>query len=265
MNRITLEGRGVRLEAVSFGGEGPGALLLHGLAGTAREWEATASWLVETHRVIALDQRGHGRSERRPADLTPGAFAADALVAIDTLGLAPAVLVGQSLGGLVAFLAASARPDLVRALVVIEATPAREGPDLPAQIRDYLDSWPESFASEEAAVEFFGGESPRARAWARNLAPAASGLRPEFDTEVLVATMAAVVERDYWKEWSALAVPTLLVRGENGEVSREEADAMAAAAPAVEVVTGSGAGHDVHLDAPEAWREAVVAFLAGLS
>lgn len=258
MNRVALDGRDVRLEAVDFGGEGPGALLLHGLAGTAREWEETAAWLVESHRVIALDQRGHGRSERRPDDLTPAAFAADALAALETLGLAPTVLVGQSLGGLVAFLVASARPDLVRALVVIEATPAREGPDLPVQIGDYFASWPESFPSEDAAVEFFGGESLRARAWARNLAPAADGLRPEFDTDVLVAT-------DYWKEWSALAVPTLLVRGENGEVSREEADAMAAAAPAVEVVTASGAGHDVHLDAPDAWREAFVSFLAGLS
>ena len=65
-------------------GEGPGVLLLHGLAGTAVEWEETAAWLSATHRVVALDQRGHGRSERRPADVSREAFVADAIAAIES-------------------------------------------------------------------------------------------------------------------------------------------------------------------------------------
>ncbi|HEX5469830.1 MAG TPA: alpha/beta hydrolase [Gaiellaceae bacterium] len=265
MTWIAVEGRDALLEGLDFGGEGPGALLLHGLAGTAREWEETASWLVESHRVVALDQRGHGRSERRPGDVTTGAFVADALAAIETLGLAPAVLVGQSLGGLVAFLAASARPDLVRALVVVEATPDSETPDVVAQIGDYLRSLPVPFPSEEAAVAFFGGESLRARAWARNLVAAPDGLRPAFDADVLTAAMADAAARDHWAEWRALAVPTLLVRGEQGMLSAEDAAAMVAAVPSAQAVSVPGAGHDVHLDAPGAWREALVAFLSGLS
>ena len=104
MRWIPVTGRDARLEALDFGGEGPSVLLLHGLAGTAREWEETAAWLSETHRVVALDQRGHGRSERRPADVSREAFVADAVAAIEELALAPAVLIGQSLGGHTAFL-----------------------------------------------------------------------------------------------------------------------------------------------------------------
>ncbi|HEX3255695.1 MAG TPA: alpha/beta fold hydrolase [Gaiellaceae bacterium] len=265
MSWRAVHGRDVRLAARDFGGEGTGALLLHGLAGTAAEWADTAAWLSRSHRVVALDQRGHGRSESRPTDVTPQTFAGDALGTIEEFGLAPSLLVGQSLGGLVAFLAASERPELVRALVVVEATPAEEDPTLPAQIGAYFSSWPVPFASHEAAVEFFGGDSLRARAWAGNLVEEADGLRPAFDVDVLIATMSAAVARDYWDEWRALRVPTLLVRGELGEVGRAAAEQMSAANPCVETVAVPGAGHDVHLDAPEAWRAAVESFLSRLS
>jgi pimeloyl-ACP methyl ester carboxylesterase len=53
---VPVTGRDVRLEALDFGGEGPGVLLLHGLAGTALEWEGTATWLMKMHRVVALNQ-----------------------------------------------------------------------------------------------------------------------------------------------------------------------------------------------------------------
>jgi len=254
----------VRLEALAFGGEGPGVLLLHGLAGTATEWDGTATWLRETHHVVGLDQRGHGRSERRPRELTPAAYVADALAAVETLGLAPATLVGQSLGGLIAFLAAYERPDLFEALIVVEATPTREGPEVAEQIADYFDSWPIPFPSRDAAVTFFGGESLRAQAWAGNLVTQPDGLRPAFDTDVLVAAIGEALARDYWDEWRALSVPTLLVRGEEGELSASEAAAMVAAQPWAQLVSIPGAGHDVHLDAPEAWQSAVEAFLSGV-
>jgi pimeloyl-ACP methyl ester carboxylesterase len=262
---LPVTGRDARLEALDFGGEGTGVLLLHGLAGTAVEWEETAAWLSATHRVVALDQRGHGRSERRPREVTPAAYVDDALAAVETLVLAPAILVGQSLGGLIAFLAASERPDLVGALIVVEATPTREGPEVAEQIADYFDSWPLPFPSHDAAVTFFGGESLRACAWARNLVTQPDGLRPAFDADVLVAAIEQALARDYWDEWRALSVPTLLVRGEEGELSPSEAAAMVAAVPSAQLVSIPGAGHDVHLDAPEAWRSAVEAFLSRLS
>ena len=265
MSWVSVTGRDAHLEAFDFGGSGPGVLLLHGLAGTAREWEQTAAWLTETHRAVGLDQRGHGRSERQPADVTPAAFVADALAAVESLGLAPTILVGQSLGGLIAVLAASERPDFVSALIVVEATPTREEPEVAEQIAGYFGSWPLPFPSHEAAVTFFGGESLRARAWARNLVASPDGLRPAFDADVLVAAIAEALARDYWDEWRALEVPTLLVRGQEGELSPTEAAAMVAAVPVAHFVSIPGAGHDVHLDAPEAWRSAVEPFLSRLS
>jgi pimeloyl-ACP methyl ester carboxylesterase len=255
---VQITGRDVHLEALEFGGTGPGALLLHGLAGTAQEWEETAAWLTETHRVVALDQRGHGRSERRPADVSRLAFVADAVAAIEQLELAPAVLIGQSLGGHTAFLLAAERPD-VRALVVAEASPASEDPGTADEIRRMLSAWPSEFASAEAAQEFFGGDTATARAWARNL----DGLRPAFDMDVMVQAIVAAVDAR-WDEWRRISTPTLVVRGDNGELSRSEASEMVRTLPGAELVT-LAAGHDVHLDAPAGWRNAVEAFLPSLS
>jgi pimeloyl-ACP methyl ester carboxylesterase len=259
---VPVTGRDARLEALDFGGEGPGILLLHGLAGTAREWEESAAWLSETHRVVALDQRGHGRSERQPDDVSREAFVEDAIAAIDELALAPVVLIGQSLGGHTAFLVASAQPDLARGLAVAEASPAQAKPGQPDEIRRLLSAWP-AFPTREAAQEYFDGDTPAARAWARNLNETEDELVPAFDIDVMVEAIAAATDAR-WDEWRRIQAPTLIVRGERGDLSEEEAVEMAQALPAAELVTLPG-GHDVHLDEPEAWRAAVESFLARLS
>ena len=263
MSWVSITGRDARLEALDFGGDGPGALLLHGLAGSAREWDETAAWLTETHRVVALDQRGHGRSERRPGDVSRAAFVGDAVAAIDQLELAPVILIGQSLGGHTAFLAAAERPDLVRGLVVAEASPAEADPVTVRQVAGMLSSWPRPFPSRDAALEFFGGDTLRARAWADNLEERDGELFPAFDVDVMEAALAAA-EAPSWTTWASILVPCLLVRGESGALSADEAKSMIGALPSAELATIPG-GHDVHLDAPTEWRAAVSGFLADLS
>src|SRR5207249_11521180 len=91
--------------AYDYGGRGTEVVsLLHRLAGHAREWDDTAAWLTASKRVIALDQRGHGRSERQPADMSRDACVSDVVAGMDRLTLDQAVLVGQSLGGHTPFL-----------------------------------------------------------------------------------------------------------------------------------------------------------------
>ncbi|MER7516993.1 alpha/beta hydrolase [Streptomyces sp. NPDC126499] len=110
-------GEDVRLSLRDWGGDGRPLLLLHGLAGHAGEWDGVARRLrADGHRVVALDQRGHGASERYPRDVSRAAYVADVLAVIDRLDLAGTVLVGQSYGGHAALLTAAAtartpRPD----------------------------------------------------------------------------------------------------------------------------------------------------------
>lgn len=93
--------------------------------------------------ILALDQRGHGRRQRRPPELSRNAYADDVVAVIDQLVL---VLVGQSLGGSTAFLVAARRAGLVRSLVVADASPERF-PDVAGQVKTSLESWPVPFPS----------------------------------------------------------------------------------------------------------------------
>jgi pimeloyl-ACP methyl ester carboxylesterase len=234
-------------------------VLLHGLAGNAREWYQTASWLVGSHRVYAFDARGHGESERRPGDLSRAAYVADVVFWLDELDLAPVRLVGQSLGGHTAFLVAARHPDLVRSLVVAESTPAA-APQFPQTVRRWLESWPVPFESREAAIAFFGGESLWARGWASGLEASADGLRPRFEVDVMVASLDEIATTSFWDDWSRVRTPSLIVRAENG-VPRDDALRMTEMQPDAQLVEIAQAEHDVHLDKPIEWRKAVDAFL----
>jgi pimeloyl-ACP methyl ester carboxylesterase len=266
---MRFERGGVRLAGLDFGGEGPAALLLHGLAGHAGEWAETARWLTGRCRVLALDARGHGDSERAPADVSRAAHVDDAACAIERLELGTAMVVGQSLGGQTALLLAAARPELVRGVALADAGPGGfDDPDaVEANVEDLLRSlrrWPVPFASRPAVVAFFGGPSVTAEAWAGGLERRDGGWWPRFDVDVMARTLREATSRAYWEEWERIACPALVVRAGRGQLSLADARAMAQRGRRVEVVDLPDAGHDLHLDSPAAWREALSGFLAGL-
>lgn len=88
----TVERDGVRLSCRDWGGSGPPVVLLHGLVGHAGEWDTLAQPLSPRYQVIAVDQRGHGASERFPPEVSRAAYVADVLAVIDQLDLHRPVL-----------------------------------------------------------------------------------------------------------------------------------------------------------------------------
>lgn len=255
-----LERDGTVLACLDCGGTGTPVLLLHGLAGHAGEWKLTAAALREDHHVLALDQRGHGQSTRVPGEVTRDAYVADAAFLVEACEVGPVAVVGQSLGGHTAFLLAAARPELVSALVVAEATPSA-GMGVPQSVAEWLDSWPVPFATPAQAEGFFGGPGARGEAWASGLERRTDGWWPRFDRDVMVASLDEVGQRSFWTEWGQIRCPTLIVRGSEGSLGLADATEMRERVPRAEVVEIPGAGHDVHLDQPEAWNDAVCRFL----
>jgi pimeloyl-ACP methyl ester carboxylesterase len=249
---------GTHLACAEFSAAGSSVMLLHGLAGTADEWSETADALTSRYRVLAPDQRGHGRSERHPPDVSRDAYVNDVVMWIERLAAAPTVLVGQSLGGHTAFVVAARRPDLVCALVVVEATP-QANPRGRDDVRRWLETWPRSFVSEEAARRFFG-DTPWGRAWLRGLESRRDGIWPRFDVDVMVESLRETSENSYWDDWSQIACPTLIVRGEDG-IPPSDVDRMLASVSRARAVTIQGAGHDAHLERPDQWNAALRAFL----
>jgi pimeloyl-ACP methyl ester carboxylesterase len=260
----TLERDGTRVAYLASGSGSPPVVLLHGLAGYAGEWSQTASWMERDHRVVSLEARGHGASERHPDDVSRSAHVADAAFAIEQLQLGPSIVVGQSMGGLTAMLLAAARPELVSALIVVEAFPVAPDEATIKRVADWLARWPVPFASREDAVKFLGEPSSWAEGWAAGLEAADDGLRPWFDPEVMARTLRDCGGSTYWDEWASIDCPTLIVAGESGTLPPGAAEKMVELLPASRYARVAGAGHDLHIEQPDRWRAVAEEFLAWL-
>ncbi|TPQ22670.1 alpha/beta fold hydrolase [Streptomyces sporangiiformans] len=107
------------LHTHDYGGDGPQLVLLHGYARSLTDWDASAALLTAGHRVLAVDLPGHGRSPGISSWTIPNVVRhiADTL---DAHGVPEAVVVGHSLGGLVAVDYARANPGRARAAVNLD-------------------------------------------------------------------------------------------------------------------------------------------------
>lgn len=254
---------GVRLACRDWGGSGPPLLLLHGLAGHAGEWDPLAQRLTPRYRVIAVDQRGHGAAERRPGDTRRAAYVTDAIAVVEQLALHKPVLVGQSLGGHTAMLVAAARPEIARALVLIEAGPGGPTPTRPAEVGAWLRSWPIPFSSRVAAAEFFGG-GPVGEAWAAGLEKRDAGWWPRFDPDVMVDSLAEIAQHSFWEEWSHITCPTLLILAETSLLPDQEAEQMLRIRSDTVAMSIPRTEHDLHLQRPDALHAGLLDFLGNL-
>ncbi|MEW2354258.1 alpha/beta hydrolase [Spirillospora sp. NPDC029432] len=106
---VIIDDRPVHLAVRDHGGHGSPVLLLHGLGGTLLHWDAVAPLLTGAHRVVAMDLRGHGLSGDGPWEWE--AVLDDVQAVIDHLDLDAPLIVGHSLGGMVAVRWALRHPD----------------------------------------------------------------------------------------------------------------------------------------------------------
>lgn len=218
--------------------------------------------LRDTHRVVALEQRGHGHSTRVPQDVTRAAYVADVVALIERLGGGPVILVGQSMGGHTAMLVAAEHPELVSQLVMVEAGVGGGGDAATWPIAQWLRGWPDRFADRDDFADFFAGTPAAAAAWADGLQFDAGGLAPCWDADVLVAALRAVHVTPRWRAWEAVRVPTHLVVAEHTVLPAEQIERMCRGSRAT-CTTIAGAGHDLHLDQPQAWWDTLASIVSG--
>jgi pimeloyl-ACP methyl ester carboxylesterase len=133
--------------------------------------------------------------------------------------------------------------------------------DYPTRLGRYFASWPVPFADAAAAARFLGPK-PITAAWVRDLERRPDGLWPRFDADVMEAAISGVASVARWDAWERVTAPTLLVRGEHGTVDDGEWRRMIELRPDVRRVVVPDAGHDVHLEQPDAWIAVLRDFLA---
>jgi lipase len=109
---------GGSLRVATWSGTGDPVLAIHGITSSSRSWPFLAEALDSP--VLAPDLRGRGRSNRLPGPVGMAQHAEDCAAVVEASGGAPLVVVGHSMGGFVASVLAATRPDLVRALVLVD-------------------------------------------------------------------------------------------------------------------------------------------------
>ncbi len=102
-------------------GSGPPMVLVHGWTCDGSDWSWQIPAFREQHRVITVDLRGHGRSEVTEGGYSPEQFAEDVAGLLQEMGTGPVVAMGHSLGGQIVMVLAARHPDLVRAIVPVDA------------------------------------------------------------------------------------------------------------------------------------------------
>jgi pimeloyl-ACP methyl ester carboxylesterase len=255
--------RGLVLSVRERPGAGAPFLLVHGLASNARLWDGVGAHLAaDGHRVVAVDLRGHGRSDRGDGDFGHAAVADDLVAVADALGLDRPVLAGQSWGGNVVVHAAARHPDRWRAVAavdggtidlaaafpdratawaVLQPPPLRGTPV--AQLRDrfsrVMAGWPEG-AVDAALACFSVAEDGTAS--------------PRLALEDHRAIVEAMVDEPPGPVYGRIRVPVLLLPVGGGEAAwaRRKEDAVAAALAALPDgrATWLEGHHDVHLQQP---------------
>jgi pimeloyl-ACP methyl ester carboxylesterase len=255
----------------------PPLLCLHGLTRNVRDFSDFAERHSPHFRVIALDFRGRGMSDNDPlpARYNPLAYAGDVIELLDQLGIAEAIFVGTSLGGLVTLAIAAIAPERIAAAILNDVGPELGDVGLD-HIRKYVGKG-ERFASWDEAAQVIRGNQHAAfpnygpgdwLAAAHRHCRESEG-RVEFDYDPAIADGFKVAEAtpkvDMWPLFMALArKPLLVIRGELSELLRPETlERMHAAAPEMESVTVAQVGHAPMLDEPEA-AAAIDGFLASL-
>lgn len=206
--------------------DAPPAVLLHCLGEDGEDWRGVVGRLAGTHRVYALDQRGHGLSDW-PGEYGFARWRDDAIGFLQALGLERVALIGHSLGAVAALLLAADRPELVDRLVLEEVPPPVPA-DPPQEVPEQPD-----------------GPQP-------------------FDWHAKAAVVAERNAPDpaWWDAPAKVTAPTLVIGGGSSHIPQDHLAGLAERIPDARLVTVEGAGHLVHEERPGEFLAAVTSFLA---
>ena len=251
----------------------PAVLLLHGIGGGRQAWgdgpaSTGATLAAAGHSVLALDLPGYGLSPPTVsdalADLADLAHMARAVQQlIHQLGAGPMVLVGHSMGGMVAQLLVALAPQTVCGLVLASTSPAFGKPG---------GDWQQAFLQSRCAPLDAGlgmaglaaqlvpsMVAPHTPASVQQAAQAVMAAVPEATYR---SVLAALVPFDQRANLARISMPTLVITGEYDHAAAPEVSRrMAATIPGAQCVIVPGAGHLLPIESPAAFNAALLAFL----
>ncbi len=244
---------------------GSAVLMLQGLGADSRGWAMQRARFGRTHRVITVDNRGVGRSDvpDGPYDLI--AMADDAIGVLDELGIESAHVMGASMGGILAQIIGVLYPERTQSLV-LACTACRHHQwrrELLAEWRvEVANSGMAALARDEGLQWLVGPRLVRRFGVFINLL---ARVVLATDPKAFVAQVDAILDMsdDLRDELHTIAVPTLVITGSQDSLTPVgDAEELAESIDTARLVVLSGAAHGLMAEAPNAFNEAVLRFLA---
>jgi pimeloyl-ACP methyl ester carboxylesterase len=237
-------------------GDGPPLILTHGYSSTSAMWQGQVAALSKHYRLILWDMRGHGQSDypEDPRAYSEALTVADIAALLDQVDAKKAIVGGLSLGGYMSLAFYRAHPERVSALLIIDTGPGFKKDDAREVWNQRALDTADRFEREGLDVLKSASRERSAVSHrdARGLALAARGMLTQRDAKVIEVL-------------PEIKVPSLVVVGADDTPFLAASDYMAAKIPGAKKVVVPAAGHAVNIDQPQAFIEAVLPFLDGLS
>jgi pimeloyl-ACP methyl ester carboxylesterase len=237
---------GVRLNYVHGGPAGaPVVLMLHGLSDSSYSFSRVLPLLADRLRVIALDQRGHGDSDRPTTGYSTNALAGDLLELMDALRIDRATVVGHSMGSFVARRVAERAPERITRLILVGTAMSPRNPvmtELQRTVEGLTDPVDEEFIREFQESTLFQPVPPE---FFERVVAESKKLPAHVWREALRGML------EYQPQWP-ITCPTTILGGDRDSVfSADEQAAVFLATERSTLHIETGIGHTLHWEAPE--------------
>ena len=248
---------GVKLAYVDLGASDPAIVFIHGWCCDHSYWADQLAEFAQRHRVIAVDLRGLGESDKPDEDSTIDQYSSDVAWLCNEIGLQKPVIVGHSMGGLIALDMARKYPELPRGLVFDDAVMLPPTEQVKPLVSITLDGL-RSPAYKEVASNFikgflFGPESPV------ELKDDVVNRMTSVSQRHMHSALASILSGDAMTP-GPLPVPSLFVRAATAAASEEQ---LKERYPGMEVTTVNCA-HFIQMEKPQEFNAILREFVEGL-
>ncbi len=241
--------------------------MIQGLGADSRGWAMQRARFGRTHRVVVVDNRGVGRSDVPPGPYSLLDMADDALACLDDAGIDSAHVMGASMGGILAQIIGALHPDRTRSLV-LACTACRHHEwrrELLTEWRGVVAASGMSALARDEGLQWLVG--PRLVRRFGVFINVLARVVLSTDPAAFVAQVDAILDMsdDLRDELHTIVVPTMVITGSQDSLTPVgDAEELAELITTARLVVLSGAAHGLMAEAPNAFNEAVLRFLAGV-
>jgi len=255
----TLQTNGINLNYHEQG-QGESLLFLHGLGSQGEDWAFQVPFFATRYRVITVDLRGHGASDKPAGPYSVAMMAEDVVGLLDALNIESAHIVGLSMGGMIAFQLVVDRPERVRSMVIVNSGPAL----VPRNASEWLR------VQQRLLLARLFGPSRTGVFLSKRLFPKPEQefLRDQFierwamnDRNAYVAALRAIIGWSVAERIGEIRCPVLVVSGDRDYTPLDVKREYTARIPGAQFVLVEDSGHATPIDQSDVFNRSVLKFL----